>query len=252
MKRVGRLEEMKIIGVDPGKRELFVGVDMDNTKETPVRYTQRQRLKDLRSRQYIDEAKRVKPIQVLDAEIDLAGYNSRTSDLDSFFAYCNQRHDKLDDCLAFYSKIEHRQRRWKTAIKEQQSEERLYKQIQNLNKSNDKYTVLAYGSWGVFAGKAAACNRGNPPCIGVGLMRKLARRFVVVPTPEAYTSKTCCRCLGECGAWKELENERMRKIRGLRRCTQRDCMAPLNRDKNGAINIRINFIRLIQGQDPIR
>ena len=28
-----------------------------------------------------------------------------------------------------------------------------------------------------------------------------------------------------------------KKIRGLRRCTQRDCMLPLNRDKNGATNI---------------
>ena len=30
-----------------------------------------------------------------------------------------------------------------------------------------------------------ACNKGNAPCIGVGLMRKLARRFVVAPTPDA-------------------------------------------------------------------
>lgn len=52
----------------------------------------------------------------------------------------------------------------------------------------------------LLAGRASsACNRGNPPCIGVGLMRKLARRFVVSPTPEAYTSKTCCRCLGRFG-----------------------------------------------------
>lgn len=47
----------------------------------------------------------------------------------------------------------------------------------------------------------------NAPCIGVGLMRKLARRFVVAPTPEAYTSKTCCRCLGECGPWTEVEEK---------------------------------------------
>ena len=113
--------------------------------------------------------------------------------------------------------------------------------------------VLAYGSWGLVAGKSgAACNKGNPPCIGVGLMRKLARRFVVVPTPEAYTSKTCCRCLGECGPWIEVEELRGKRVRGLRRCTQRDCMIPLNRDKNGATNIGTNFQRLMQGDEPIR
>jgi len=89
-----------------------------------------------------------------------------------------------------------------------------------------------------------ACNKGNAPCIGVGLMRKLARRFVV--------AQTCCRCLGECGPWVEVEEEMGEKIRGLRRCTQRDCMIPLNRDNNGATNIGINFTRLMADQPPIR
>jgi hypothetical protein len=43
-----------------------------------------------------------------------------------------------------------------------------------------------------------------------------------------------------------------KKIRGLRRCTQRDCMIPLNRDKNGATNIGRNFTRLMADQPPIR
>ena len=49
--------------------------------------------------------------------------------------------------------------------------------------------------------------------------RKLARRFVASPTPEAYTSKTCCRCLLPCGPWEEKEAAMGKKIRGLRRCT---------------------------------
>ena len=32
----------------------------------------------------------------------------------------------------------------------------------------------------------------------------------------------------------------------------RDCMIPLNRDKNGAINIGTNFQRLMRGERPIR
>jgi hypothetical protein len=137
-------------------------------------------------------------------------------------------------------------------IKTQQSEERLYKDLEKL-KTDSRSLVLAYGSWGMVAGRPGmACNKGNAPCIGVGLMRKLARRFVVSPTPEAYTSKTCCRCLGECGPWAEVEKRMEKKIRGLRRCTQRDCMIPLNRDKNGATNIGRNFTRLMADQPPIR
>ena len=102
----------------------------------------------------------------------------------------------------------------------------------------------------------AACNRGSPPTIGVGLMRKLEKQFVVALTPEAYTSKTCCHCLGPCGAWKEVEEKMGKTIRGLRRCQNEECTVngglPLNRDKNGAINIGTNFKRLFEEKAPIR
>ena len=256
LKYVSRLEQLHVIGVDPGKRELVVGVDMDDPRGTSVvRYTQQQRLRDLRSRQYADEASREKPRAVTDAEAALTGFHSRSSDLESFCAYCRARHESLYACLAFYADIGHRKRRWKTSIKAQQSEERLYKRLEGVKKKgDDRPLVLAYGSWGLVAGRAgAACNRGNPPCIGVGLMRKLSRRFVVSPTPEAYTSKTCCRCLGPCGPWGEKEAEMGKKIRGLRRCTQRDCkFVPLNRDRNGAQNIGANFQRMFEDKAPIR
>ena len=40
----------------------------------------------------------------------------------------------------------------------------------------------------VAAGGGYVGKKGNPPAIGVGLMRKLAKRFVVALTPEHYTS----------------------------------------------------------------
>jgi len=255
LKHVSRLEQLHVVGVDPGKRELIVGVDMDDPKGcSPVRYTQRQRLRDVRSRQYADEGKRGKPQVLKDAEAALTGFNSRSSDFETFSAYCAKRHETLDLHLAFYGTLDHRRRRWKTYIKTQKSEERLYERLEGIQKKGDlRPLVLAYGSWGMVAGRAGmACNRGNPPCIGVGLRKKLEKRFVVSITPEAYTSKTCCRCLGECGPWKEMEETMGKKCRGLRRCTQRDCMIPLNRDRNGATNIGTNFKRLFEGKDPIR
>ena len=255
LKQASRLEQLHVVGVDPGKRELIVAVDMDDPKASPVvRYTQKQRRRDLRSRQYADEGERDKPQAVLDAFADLAGHHSRTADLGRFCAYCAKRHESLEACLRFYGHIDHRRRRWKTAIKTQQSEERLYQRLEALSPAGDaRKLVLAYGSWGMVAGRpGAAVNKGNPPCIGVGLMHKLARRFVVAPTPEAYTSKTCCACLGPCGPWVEKEEEMGYKIRGLRRCQNEECTLPLNRDKNGATNIGTNFSRLFAGQPPIR
>ena len=214
LKRVCRAEDVHVVGVDPGKRELLVGVSMDDPRATrAVRYTQRQRRRELRTDQYAAEARRETPQAVRDAEAAMAGCDSRTARLEGFRAYCQKRHEALEDRLACYASLAFRRRRWKTAIKAQQSEERLYKRLEAL-RTDERPLVLAYGSWGLVAGVAgAACNRGNPPCIGVGLMRKLSRRFVVSPTPEAYTSKTCSRCLGGCGPWDEVEEAMGRRAR---------------------------------------
>lgn len=253
LKHQYRLNEVHTIGIDPGKRELIRAVDMDDPiKSSTVRYTQQQRLRDLRSRQYADENARERTQETKEAETGLTGYNSRSVDLQTFCDYCNKRHGTLEACLASYATLPYRKRRWKTFIKTQQSEERLYKRLEAL-KTDDRPLVLAYGSWGMIAGRpGAACNKGNPSCIGVGLMRKLSKRFLVSPTPEAYTSKTCSKCFGDCGPCFETEDRMGKKIRGLRRCTQRDCMLFLNRDKNGATNIGTNFKRLFEDKPVIR
>ena len=134
------------------------------------------------------------------------------------------------------------------------SEQRLYERLRAMHDPMDpRQLVLAYGSWGAVAGRAgSAANRGNAPCIGVGLMNKLAKRFLVALTPEQYTSKTCCRCLHPCGPWAELEDKMGRKIRGVRVFQNEECRLPQNRDRTGAANIGLQFRRLYGGEGPIR
>ena len=202
LKRVSRLDELHVVGIDPGKRELVVAVDQDDGGSgRPVRYTQRERQKDMRSRQYADEGSRTKSGQVRCSEEDLANTNSYSAHVETFRRYVWQRQEGLGERLVFYAELGHRQRRWKTYIKSQQSEEKLYHKLRAIHKKSDARTmVLAYGSWGLVAGRAGvAANKGNPPCIGAGLLRKLGKRFLVSPTPEQFTSKTCCRCLHPCG-----------------------------------------------------
>ena len=54
---------------------------------------------------------------------------------------------------------------------------------------------------------------------------------------EVTTGKRKVKIVPELRPWEQKEAEMGKKIRGLRRCTQRDCMLPLNRDRNGATNI---------------
>ena len=44
LKRLSRLDQLHVVGIDPGIREIAVAVDQDNPKEPVVRYTQCQRL----------------------------------------------------------------------------------------------------------------------------------------------------------------------------------------------------------------
>ena len=94
-------------------------------------------------------------------------------------------------------------------------------------------------------------NKGTPPAIGKGLMKKLPLHFVVAPTPEHYTSKTCVKCMGPCVPHKTLKTKDGKEIRGLRVCQHEGCGLLQNRDKTGATNIGLQFVRLLQGHPPI-
>jgi SAM-dependent methyltransferase len=261
LKRVSRLEKVKaedvhVVGIDPGKRELIVAVDQDDHKSV-VRYTLQQRQKDMRIRQYRDEAKRCKPWQACDAEENLSTLNSKAPSLQEFARYAQTRrrllreHQEIHD---FYDEEHHRDRRRKTRIKAQQSEARVVNRLAAMHSQGDeRRLVLAYGAWGLVAGRPnQASNKGTPPAIGAGLMKRLALHFVVAPTPEHYTSKTCVKCLGPCGPHPTLKTKEGKEIRGLRVCQHEGCGLFQNRDKTGASNIGLQFRRLLQDKGPIR
>ena len=202
-----------VVGVDPGKRELLVAVDMDDSHEgdtkkarrgkPAVRYTQAQRARETRCKEYCTQVlEREK--RSMELVSTLCSTSSRSASMESFTNYLHARRRVLDECLELHKHINVRKRRWKSYMKTQRSEARLMNKLHALHDISDsRPLVLAYGAWGLVAGRPGlACNKGNPPCIGVGLMRKLAKHFVVALTPEAYTSKTCCRCLPHSPSFK--------------------------------------------------
>ena len=258
LKAVSRDAQLHTIGIDPGKRELLVAVDQDDAHHKKVeRYTLAQRLKHLRSRQYADEMRRSKPQPVAALEEELSLFNSRSPHLAQFAVFASKRRQEMRECAqlrAFYDQLEHRQRRRKTKIKAQQSEADLFKRLAAMHPKGDSRTpVLAYGAWGLQAGRPnQAANRGNPPAIGAGLMKRLALHFVVAPTPEHYTSKTCVKCGGLCGAHPTLKNTKKKEIRGLRVCQHEGCGLLQNRDRTGATNIGTQFRRLMRDEGPIK
>ena len=258
LKQFARSEEVHAVGIDPGKRELVVAVDRDDPKGAPVvRYTLDQRRRDMRTRQYLDEGRREKPIAVADAEEALSLMNSKAPSLSEFAAFAARRRElwrETPEWAEFYAQEEHRERRRKSKLKANASEARLMNRLKGMHSSRDtRPLVLAYGAWGLVAGRAGtAANKGNPPAVGAGLMKKLSVEFLVVPTPEHYTSKTCVKCMGACGPHPTLRTKKGKEIRGLRVCQHEGCGLLQNRDKTGATNIGLQFQRLLDGKSPIR
>ena len=175
--------------------------------------------------------------------------------------------------LAARSGVQHvqrktpRERRWATFKNRQRSESNLINKLHGLAEhAGGKQLVIAYGSWGMVAGRpGAAVNKHLPPTMGVGMMWLLAKHFPVVITPEAYTSKTCFQCDGvgaedplRCAVAPEMVHEvkdwfgevtKTREIRGLRVCNNGNCRTNfLNRDRNASLNIGKRAWLLVRGR----
>lgn len=72
--------------------------------------------------------------------------------------------------------------------------------------------------------------------IGMGLRRRLATEFVVVATPEHYTSKTCSKCFHSCGPFREVDKFP----------TAKEAQAQAPEEKKEASRLTIRSIRRCQ------
>ena len=193
---------------------------------------------------------------------------------------------------AHYEQLIQRRLRWKRQIEGERSMAMFVARLKAFETRTGKQLLLAYGGWGKSAGRPGqVTNRGSPPCMGVGLLRKLAAHFAVVIVPEPLTSMTCHVCGSDALRCKAVEEARMPErdaqanaalakalaaaavsadavakarqrharvvahrphVRGLRCCTNPECALRLNRDLNGAANIAINGKRLALGAGLFR
>ena len=113
----------------------------------------------------------------------------------AFRAFATVRRRAREVLRPIYEPLLRRHLRWKQFIEKQRSLDTLVQRFKAIERTRGKQLILAYGAWGLRAG-----TQGDPiskGCLGVGLLRYLARFFVVCVVPEHHTSKTCFHCGGE-------------------------------------------------------
>jgi hypothetical protein len=247
-----------------------------------------------RAKAYRESIKPTDPVLLRDTLVALSAHTRSAATSDGFKAFTDARLSAQPVLNATYADdgLLHRKLRWKAFIDKQKSLQGLVNQLKAIERSTGKQIILAYGAWGLQAGKpGSAVNRGNPPCLGVSLATFLARFFVVAWVPEHYTSKTCFHCgCHECCNHEKIANKHHRQARDERALKRRDerlaipgisdaakakaeqiykktiaktpelrglrfcpgCTRCLNRDRNAASNIGLQFKRLVFGLGTIK
>ena len=285
-----------LVGVDPGRHELLSMATLECTvsdatgrrrAERKLRYTRLQRRNETgaphqaQRRRQLDASlwskktddKRVvdEPLKqrVREAQEALSGTCGRASDLVRFGEYLEAKWLCLKLCGAHLSrKLEYRALRYKAWAGRRRSENRL---VRSIRAKFGRGAVLAIGDWSKVCRTSGF--RGLAPTPGVGLRRRLARDFLVVGTPEAYTSQRCSECGSEVrpvaerckvptskkrraaatGVDQEKEDEKSKDadVRGLRQCVSTQCGIRWNRDLNSARGIVRNAVELARSGRPL-
>jgi hypothetical protein len=243
--KLNEIRNYKLIGVDPGKRNLIQMIDDD---ENIISYTASQRRHETRIA--LNEKKRKEDLEKnpnIKQKIEEFTVNAKTTNYIDFEKYIIERNKLTENVNSYYEKNFFRQLNWHRFINVQKSEKNLIEKIKN--KYGDKI-LIGIGDW-----SESQQMKYSKPTKGIGMVRLLNTHFETYYINENYTSKICNNCSGETDYYKKvltkdtfmnsknkrkskrIKKENIKHIHGLLCCKNKKCSKLWNRDTNGAKNI---------------
>jgi len=247
------LKGKKIVGVDPGKHSIIYLTSDSKIKRKENQKQERMQISNVERRRALgtkvfkhiqkNHKKRFTDWQELESSLSLVCSKSTT--IKGFQTYMEARFRVQDKLYEYYSNFMFRIHQWERYKRSKRFEYHMVKQIQE---KFGRDCVLAYGTW-----NRNSQMKGLIPSQTCGMRRALSKKFTVINTPEAYTTKTCSKCfegtMEKClsrlhpNPKKKRENPDAKiDVRGLRRCNNEKCRVYFNRDYNAAINICSNLL----------
>ena len=252
----GKLQEKKVVGVDPGLNDLIYCVNGDQ-KDTisKFRYSQNQRRQETKSKKYRDltlEWKKeiVGHQDVIRWETELSHYNKKTMDFGRFQDYIEKKNNMNYNLQDFYQRYIFRKLKLGGYMRRQKTESMMMKRFKKVFGSSEE-TIIAIGDF-----EQKQHRKFKEPIKGRGF-RTLFRRYgyKVYLVDEHKTSCRCANCGCETTTFRWCKNPKywkddvVIKRHGLLRC--KNGCGLWNRDTNGAINIwKIAVEAIFQRERP--
>jgi hypothetical protein len=238
------LKDKTIVGVDPGKYNLVYLTDgvKVGKKIRHLRYTAFGRRNEMLTRKSQRATMKMKDRENISQKEANFGKDhcSKTMNPDKFKEYLKHK-NKLDAQLCkFYGRKVFRKMRFRSYSYGNRSMDKF---VHNIKTTFGENIVIAYGDW-----KRSTQMKHFVPTKGIGLLRRIAKRFETVLVDEFRTSKLCCICSNvlsnkeyRCLLCKECRSESGRSESGH--------IKFLTRDLNSAMNIRRLAIEWINAKE---
>ena len=263
------LKDKLVIGLDPGKTDLFTGSYKFNNTEQSFSYSAKQkRMDDYTTRLTHINNKLEKEFNIHEARALFSNSvekdrNRYSIDLTKFGIYLTEYHKYAKQVETIYQKDIWNKLSWRGFIKKQQTKEKILKSFENQlpNKTFDNEgkidnVVLCMGDW---SSKSKVQLKNNKPTMGIGLLRLLKKRFTHLYLIDEYKTSRCCRkCYSDCEneittdkilSYTKNNNPIYRKVHKILCCTNENCRIIWNRDINGSGNIEFKSKCILLNKD---
>jgi hypothetical protein len=257
---IEKLRDKKLVAIDPNLSDLLYCVTKDQDRIVKLRYTQNQRRKETKSKEYQRSSEEYKASTIIEGqtiiqwetqfsqEMNECRYSYKTLSFEKFQMYVQRKNSLNGKLLQFYEVFEHRKLKWYGYINRQRSEARFLDLFRQIFGPPDQ-VVIGIGDY-----EQHQHRKFKEPVKGKGF-RQMFRRAGYKNLYLVDEHKTSCRCYnckdfvkenhvivgGECTTFRRCRNPRpWRKgesiIRhGLLMC--QTCQKLWCRDTNASLNI---------------
>jgi hypothetical protein len=236
-----KIQNKKIVAIDPGKCDIIYCVDGCCKDATTFRYTQDSRRKETKSKKYnklILEFKKqqIDSKTITEYETELSQYNKKSLDINKYKDYIKKKNEINHKLVQFYEGYIFRKLKLNGYINRKRNEQNMINKFNKIFGKPDE-VVVCFGDF-----EQRKHMKYKEPIKGKGI-RNLFKKsgYNTFLVDEYRTSCKCCNCEGgDCEKFMIRKNPKPWKhnnalVHGLLRC--KSGCGLWNRDVNGAKNI---------------